>query len=90
MLSAKNKTSLSFLDQLEMSFSERGASTGTQWLPTKGKLIESHTPVDGSLIGAVNEISRSEYDKVVDAAQKAFKEWRMLPAPKRPPRRRER
>ncbi len=83
MLLAKNKTRLSFLDELGLKISESGASTGTQWLKTKGRLIESHTPVDGSLIGTVDEIGRSEYDKVIDTAQKAFKEWRVMPAPKR-------
>jgi aldehyde dehydrogenase (NAD+) len=83
MLFAKNKKILHFLDELGLKISENGASTGTQWLKSKGKLIESATPVDGSLIGTVNEITRSEYDKVVDTAQKAFKEWRKLPAPKR-------
>jgi len=83
MLFSKNKKSLSFLDELGLKISESGASTGSQWLKTKGKLVESHSPVDGSLIGTVNELTQSDYDKVVDTAQKAFKEWRMLPAPKR-------
>lgn len=65
MLLTKSKTRLSFLDELELALSESGASTGSQWLKTKGKLIESHSPVDGSLVGTVNEIGRSEYDKVV-------------------------
>src|SRR5688500_717589 len=77
------KFNTDFLKTLNVEPKNPGASTGVQWLPSKGKLIESHTPVDGSLIGAVNETSRSEYDKVVDTAQKAFKEWRMMPAPKR-------
>src|SRR6185436_11134864 len=83
MSMTKSKTHPSFLDELELGLSESGASTGSQWLKTKGNLIESHSPVDGSLIGTVNEIDRSEYDKVVDTAQKAFKEWSMIPAPKR-------
>ncbi|HXH17879.1 MAG TPA: aldehyde dehydrogenase family protein [Chitinophagales bacterium] len=83
MLLAKNKSRLTFLDELELSLSENGASTGCQWLKTKGRLIESRSPVDDSLIGTVNEIGKSEYDKVVDTAQKAFREWRMIPAPRR-------
>ncbi len=83
MLLTKNKTRLAFLDELGLALSESGASIGSQWLKTKGRLIESHSPVDGSLVGTVNETGRSEYDKVVDTAQKAFKEWRMMPAPKR-------
>ena len=83
MLLTKNKTALSFLDELGLKISESGASTGTQWFKTKGKLFESRSPVDGSLIGTVNEAGRSEYDKIIDTAQKAFKAWRMIPAPKR-------
>jgi len=83
MLLTKNKARLSFLDELQLGLSESGASTGSVWLKTKGRLIESRSPVDGSLIGTVNEAGRSEYDRLVGCAQKAFKEWRMLPAPKR-------
>lgn len=77
------KFSRDFLKTLGVAQKNSGASTGVQWLPAKGKLIESHTPVDGSLIGAVSEVNRNDYDKIISTAQEAFKTWRMMPAPKR-------
>ena len=45
--------------------------------------IQSHSPVDGSLIGSVGITSAKDYEKVIKKAQKAFEEWRLIPAPKR-------
>jgi aldehyde dehydrogenase (NAD+) len=59
-----------------------GAYNG-QWLKTTGKAIESVTPIDGSILGRVNSAGAEDYEKVVTAAQEAFAEWRMVPAPKR-------
>lgn len=59
-------------------------STGT----TQGNFVENHkiesySPVDNKLIGAVSEISRADYDVVIQKAQEAFLEWKQFPAPKR-------
>ncbi|HAD34025.1 MAG TPA: aldehyde dehydrogenase family protein, partial [Chitinophagaceae bacterium] len=43
----------------------------------------SISPVDGSTIASVRTTTRSEYDKVVISAGKAFESWRLIPAPKR-------
>ena len=45
--------------------------------------IQSHSPVDGSLVGSVGVTSAKDYEKVIKKAQKAFEEWRLIPAPKR-------
>lgn len=42
-----------------------------------------HSPIDGQYLATVQYATREEYDKVIDAAQKAFVEWRQVPAPKR-------
>ncbi|MBK8947388.1 MAG: aldehyde dehydrogenase family protein [Flavobacteriales bacterium] len=60
-----------------------GVSTGNQWIPGSGAVLESHSPVDGALIGSVRGATKAEYDQVVATAQKAFAEWRTWPAPKR-------
>ncbi len=60
-----------------------GVSTGSQWIPGGGTVLESRSPVDGALIGTVHGATRAEYDQVVTTAQKAFAEWRTWPAPKR-------
>lgn len=54
-----------------------------KWIKGGGRKLESHTPVDGSLIAATETTTAETYEKVMQTAEKAFKEWRMVPAPKR-------
>ncbi len=70
------------LSQLGLKNTNLGSSTGTQWF-ANGSEISSYTPVNGSLIGTVQTSSNSDYEKVLTTAEKAFKEWRLVPAPKR-------
>lgn len=71
------------LKQFEITDINSGVSTGAQWLAGAGPLITSFSPVDGQEIARVQTASRADYDAVVAAAQEAFKEWRLWPAPKR-------
>ena len=48
-----------------------------------GNKISSFSPVDGSTIGSVTITTAEEYEKVMQAATFAFKEWRKKPAPLR-------
>jgi aldehyde dehydrogenase (NAD+) len=48
-----------------------------------GDVLEVMTPIDGSRIGAVRQVTAAEYDRIVDRARAAFQNWRMIPAPKR-------
>ncbi|RLZ10785.1 L-piperidine-6-carboxylate dehydrogenase [Faecalibacter macacae] len=59
-----------------------GTSTGQDWFGT-GNFITSFSPVDGNEIGKVRATTKEEYELVVSKAQIAFKEWRLIPAPKR-------
>lgn len=54
-----------------------------KWIKGGGRKLESHTPVDGSLIAATETTTAETYEKVMQTAENAFKEWRMVPAPKR-------
>ena len=72
----------SYLKQLGLQKTNKGTWTGQKSLKTS-TLIESYSPVDGRLIGSVSVSSRAQYEKVVDSAQSAFKDWRVLPAPQR-------
>lgn len=71
-----------FLKKLRLKSKNHGTWTGQKAIASK-KFIESYSPVDGSLIGAVSVTSKSNYERVIKSAQKAFVEWRKLPAPKR-------
>jgi aldehyde dehydrogenase (NAD+) len=71
------------LDELGLSGTLQGASTGIKWLDTKGPVLESHSPIDGELISKVKQAGKEEYEAIIKTALTAFPEWRMWPAPKR-------
>jgi len=73
----------SVLKQLGIQSNNYGASTGTQHFQTNGNKIDSFSPVDGELIASVNAATADDYEKIIKTAEAAFKEWRMVPAPKR-------
>ena len=70
------------LEQLGLKDVNHGTSTGNTWYPG-GAEIASHSPVDGALIGKVTTTTKDEYEKVIAAAQDAFKSFRAMPAPQR-------
>lgn len=70
------------LESLGLKNINEGTSTGLNHF-SDGKLLESYSPVDGQLIGKVTITTKADYEKVMNAATKAFKIWRMLPSPKR-------
>ncbi|HMO41210.1 MAG TPA: aldehyde dehydrogenase family protein [Saprospiraceae bacterium] len=71
-----------FLQTLGLQDKNPGTSTGRQSFDS-GKYIDSYSPVDGTRIGSVSETSPEAYERVMAAAQVAFKTWRMMPAPQR-------
>lgn len=70
------------LKELSISSENLGTSTGSTWFG-KGEELSSYSPVDGKLIGKVASSTKDDYEEVITKAQAAFKEWRMIPAPKR-------
>jgi aldehyde dehydrogenase (NAD+) len=74
---------MEFLKQLNIQQKNNGVSTGTQWLESKGPIIESFSPVDGKLIGSVTSADNESYQQAINKAKQAFAEWRTWPAPKR-------
>ncbi len=74
---------MKFLSALNIQQKNKGVSTGIKWLASKGGTIESYSPVNGKLIGAVSSADKSSYEAVMATAQAAFAEWRTWPAPKR-------
>ena len=70
------------LDILGIKETNHGTSTGQQSFGG-GKEISSYSPVDGSLIGRVTTTTPEEYEKTIQSATTAFKEWRLRPAPQR-------
>jgi aldehyde dehydrogenase (NAD+) len=73
----------SVLETLQVKKMNPGAAIGSQWLSTSGATLSSYSPADGQVIGQVTMAQPADYDKVIAAAQEAFKTWRMVPAPRR-------
>ena len=71
------------LDKLGIKPMNSGAAVGTHWFTTRGEEIKSYSPVDGAYIGSVTSATSAEYEAAIAKLQEAFKEWRMMPAPKR-------
>ncbi|MCF7885094.1 MAG: aldehyde dehydrogenase family protein [Candidatus Marinimicrobia bacterium] len=74
-----------FLDKLGIKEVNHGASIGGKngWIETTGKELISRSPINNEPIAKVIQASPDDYAKIVEKAQKAFKKWRMKPAPKR-------
>ncbi|MEO6611124.1 MAG: aldehyde dehydrogenase family protein [Chitinophagaceae bacterium] len=74
---------MDFLKKLGVGSTNKGISTGTQWIESKGAVIDSFSPVDGKKIGSVVSADKEGYEAVIKKATEAFTTWRMMPAPKR-------
>ena len=72
-----------FLRKLGLKTKNAGTWTGQESLSGSARSIQSYSPVDGELIGAVTITTRDQYEQVIACAQEAFKVWREMPAPKR-------
>lgn len=59
-----------------------GAYVG-EWLGTKGASLESVSPATGDVIGTIAQATRADYEMAIITAEATFKEWRMVPPPKR-------
>ncbi len=74
---------MEFLQQLGIKNENPGTSTGSKNIEDTVEKIDSHSPVDGKLIGSVYATSPESYNSVLEIAGEAFLTWRKVPAPKR-------
>ena len=82
MVETKSEIS-EIIKTLGIDTNNKGASSGQNWLNTSGEKIDSFSPVDGKLIASVNAATAEDYEALIQKGQKAFKTWRLVPAPKR-------
>ncbi|MDT8415428.1 MAG: aldehyde dehydrogenase family protein [Flavobacteriaceae bacterium] len=68
------------LENLELKAVNSGTSTGSHWMDS-GSYLTSVSPVDGKPIAQVSQTTADQYEEVMTAATRAFKEWQMKPAP---------
>ena len=71
------------LDLFSIGYTNNGVSTGQNWFGSSDKITESYSPVDGKLIAKVESATATDYENAVMTAEKAFKQWRQIPAPAR-------
>lgn len=70
------------LSKLGIKDINEGTSTGSSSF-ANGNIIESYSPVDGTLIAKVKVSTKEDYEAAMAKASEAFKTWRLVPAPKR-------
>ena len=70
------------LSKLGIKDLNEGTSTGSNSF-ANGNIIESYSPVDGTLIAKVKASTAADYQAAMSKAEEAFKAWRLVPAPKR-------
>ncbi|HAO15023.1 MAG TPA: aldehyde dehydrogenase family protein [Tenacibaculum sp.] len=70
------------IKELGLKEINEGTSTGSVNF-SNGEVIESYSPVDGKLIGKVKTSTKEDYEKVMEAAMKAFDTFKIMPAPQR-------
>ncbi|PIQ23148.1 aldehyde dehydrogenase family protein [bacterium (Candidatus Blackallbacteria) CG17_big_fil_post_rev_8_21_14_2_50_48_46] len=58
-------------------------STGLNWFGNTESQIESVSPVDAKVIGNIGKASPSDYETLIQTAEKAKGPWASMPAPKR-------
>ncbi len=73
------------LHTLNIKPTNPGASCGASWWSqtTDAGTLDSINPATGKPIAAINLASAHDYEHLVQAGERAFKDWRMVPAPKR-------
>jgi len=71
------------LNSLGIKEDNYGACIGSgNWSKTTDAgVLESINPSNGDIIAKVYQCSESDYDEIIMESQKAFDEWRMVPAP---------
>jgi aldehyde dehydrogenase (NAD+) len=62
-----------------------GGSTGATWWSGQGDrpILQSFNPATGETIAGVLPCSHEDYERILKESVKAFRAWRLVPAPKR-------
>jgi aldehyde dehydrogenase (NAD+) len=74
-------TSTALLKKLGLHAENPGVFCG-EWLGS-GRALKSISPIDGRVLATIRTATPQEYERTAQRAQQAFREWQVLPAPKR-------
>jgi len=69
------------LSALDLQDTNPGGFDG-DWFAS-GETLHIPSPIDGSHIASVTQVTEEEYDRIAGRAHAAFLQWRTVPAPKR-------
>ena len=85
VVNVSNTDAKNILGQLDIQDINPGACSGPgAWSGTDGRdLISSINPATGEEIARVAQATEADYEEVMAAATESFREWRMVPAPRR-------
>ena len=72
----------SISERLGISKTLDGAGSSC-FIKCTGPVINSISPVNGTVIGTIRSAGKKDYEKVTEKAFMAFKAWSLIPAPKR-------
>src|SRR2546423_3308404 len=73
----------SALQKLQISANPSGVGVGARWLAARGEALKVRSPIDGRVLANVQSASNADVAAVIDQASEAFKQWRLVPAPRR-------
>ena len=76
-----NKPTSALLKRLGLNSTVPGVFDG-EWSGS-GKILESFSPNDGSLLAQIRTATPEEYERAAQRAAFAFQKWQTIPAPKR-------
>jgi len=75
---------MTFMKRLGLKDMNQGACTGLNWNSTQDQgTLDIVSPADGKKVASVYLASPADYDNIIDQAEKAFIQWRKVPAPQR-------
>jgi aldehyde dehydrogenase (NAD+) len=83
MCVAMNKHLQSALKTFGMDSSVKALAVGGEWQAGVGADHEARSPIDGSTLAEFKLATVEQANKAISAAQAAFREWRVVPAPVR-------
>src|SRR5271170_559488 len=78
---SKNNVAAAVLKTLGLSSVNHGVFDG-EWRGS-GKILQSFSPNDGSLLAEIRTATPEEYERAAQRAAAAFQKWQTVPAPKR-------
>ncbi len=71
------------LQTLGVADSTKGLCFGSDWQIGSGETIEIRSPINGQVLATTKSATSADVDRAVSKASAAFRQWRVVPAPRR-------